>query len=125
MVVLKFKDEFPGDIITEFISLKSKLHSNLSRGNLFRLPLIIFVLLFGENYVLLKKKFSCKLFIWRGKIFFIEKKMFFFFGRQIFIFLIGFEKKKFLQGELFSGKKFYCRKNLFVMNDFNFLENFQ
>ena len=33
MVVLKFKDEFPGDIITEFISLKPKLYSILSRGN--------------------------------------------------------------------------------------------
>ena len=33
VVVLKFKDEFPGDIITEFISLKPKLYSILSRGN--------------------------------------------------------------------------------------------
>ena len=33
MVVLKFMDEFPGDIITEFISLKPKLYSILSRDN--------------------------------------------------------------------------------------------
>ena len=33
MVVLNFKDEFPGDIITEFIFLKPKLYSILSRGN--------------------------------------------------------------------------------------------
>ena len=41
MVVLKFKDEFPGDIITEFISLKFKLCSISSRGNHFYLPFFL------------------------------------------------------------------------------------
>ena len=30
--VLKFKDEFPGDIITEFVALKLKLYSILSQS---------------------------------------------------------------------------------------------
>ena len=33
MVILKFKDEFPGDIITEFLSLKTKLYSIFPRSN--------------------------------------------------------------------------------------------
>ena len=32
LTVLKFKDEFPGDIITEFVALKPKLYSILSQS---------------------------------------------------------------------------------------------
>ena len=38
LTVLKFKDEFPGDIITEFVALKPKLYSILSQSKYSKLP---------------------------------------------------------------------------------------
>ena len=38
LTVLKFKDEFLGDIITEFVALKPKLYSILSQSKYSKLP---------------------------------------------------------------------------------------
>ena len=75
MFVLKFKNEFPGDIITEFISLKPKFFQ-------FCLEVIIIIwfyffnLLFGEN-IFLKVFYFGRIFFGRWKNCFVWKKNFF------------------------------------------------
>ena len=74
IVDLKFKDEFLGDIITEFISLKLKLYSVFPE-------VINFIWLFLSEIFLWKKTYDRQFFLTincfeRGKNFFKKKILF-------------------------------------------------
>ena len=73
LTVLKFKDEFPGDIITEFVALKPKLFSILSQSKYISFK-ITGSKLFKERFLFSKIKKFRKIFQKKFLKYF-EKKM--------------------------------------------------
>ena len=101
LTVLKFKDEFPGDIITEFVALKPKLYSILSQSKY-----ISFnntgSKLFKQRFLFSKIKKIRKNFLKN-----FEKKM-----SKKFRWKKNLVKKNFALKKKFGKEKFYEKKNL-------------
>ena len=98
LTVLKFKDEFPGDIITEFVALKPKLYSILSQSKYISFK-ITGSKLFKERFLFSKIKKFRKIF---------QKKFLKYFEKKM--------SKNFVEKTLKKKfKKNFVKKNFFVI----------